>query len=137
MSESEYEHLQDSIKDIIIEPGLEAFETKYQGRGYGITLEFDEFTCVCPRTGLPDFATILIEYIPDDRIIESKSLKLYLNAYRNVGIFSEHAVNKILDDLVAACEPRFAEVIGSFAPRGGVSITVNAVHGDRCDCITG
>lgn len=131
MTESEYEHLQDEIKDLIIEPALEAFGNKYPHRDYEIHLEFDEFTCVCPRTGLPDFAVIEIDYIPDDLIVESKSLKLYLNAYRNIGIFSEHAVNKILDDLVLACSPKFVEVSGTFAPRGGVGITVTASFGIR------
>lgn len=132
MSESQYEHLQETIKDLVIQPGLEAFENKYPDRRYEIRLEFDEFTCVCPRTGLPDFATIRIRYIPNRSIIESKSLKLYLNAYRNIGIFSEHAANKILDDLVRACRPRFAEVTGAFAPRGGVNITVMVTHGVAC-----
>lgn len=135
MPESQYEHLQDTITDLVIEPGLEAFENMYQDREYKILLEFDEFTCVCPRTGLPDFATITIEYIPDGLIIESKSLKLYLNAYRNIGIFSEHVVNKVLDDVVRICKPRFAEVTGTFASRGGVGIVVNAVHGSKGSCI--
>ena len=135
MPESQYEHLQDTIKDIVIEPGLEAFANMYQDREYEILLEFDEFTCVCPRTGLPDFASITIEYIPDRLIIESKSLKLYLSAFRNIGIFSEHVVNRILDDVVRVCEPRFVEVTGTFAPRGGVGITVNAVHGMKGSCI--
>ena len=129
MPESEYEHLQDEIKDLIIEPPLEAFENKYPHRDYEIHLEFDEFTCVCPRTGLPDFATIVIDYIPDELIVESRSLKLYLNAYRDVGIFNEHAMNKILDDLVLVCSPKFIEVSGTFAPRGGVGITVTASFG--------
>ena len=129
MPESEYEHLQDEIKDLIIQPPLEAFDNMYPHRDYEIHLEFDEFTCVCPRTGLPDFAAIVIDYIPDDLIVESKSLKLYLNGYRDVGIFNEHAVNKILDDLVLVCSPKFIEVSGTFAARGGVGITVTASFG--------
>jgi len=131
MPESEYEHLQDEIKDIDIQPPLEAFENKYPHRDYEIHLEFDEFTCACPKTGLPDFAVITIDYIPDEHIVETKSLKLYLNAYRDLGIFSEHVVNKILDDFVLACSPKFAEVNGSFAPRGGVGINVVASFGKK------
>jgi len=131
MKEHEYEHLQEGIRELRIEPEIQAFENKYPDRDYHVRLEFGEFTCVCPRTGLPDFATILIDYVPDRLIVESKSLKLYLNAYRNVGIFNEHAVNKILEDFVRACRPKFAEVTGIFNPRGGVSITVQAFHGDE------
>jgi 7-cyano-7-deazaguanine reductase len=130
MITSEYEHLQDEIRNLVVEPGLEAFENKYPDREYHIQLKFDEFTCVCPRTGLPDFATILIDYIPAEFVVESKSLKLYLNGYRDIGIFSENVVNKILGDMVAVCQPRFAEVTGIFNPRGGVDITVTACHGD-------
>lgn len=130
MTESEYTHLQDSIKGLRIEPTIEAFENVYQEKAYQIILEFDEFTCVCPRTGLPDFATIIITYVPGKHVVESKSLKLYLNGYRNVGIFNENVVNKVLDDLVSSCDPLYAEVKGIFNSRGGVGITVKADHGD-------
>ena len=128
MTPSQYEHLQDAIQSLVIEPGLEAFENNYPENEYQVQLKFDEFTCVCPRTGLPDFATIIIDYVPAKLIIESKSLKLYLNAYRNLGIYSENVVNKILQDIVETCSPRSAEVTGMFSPRGGVDITVSACY---------
>ncbi|MGC8645007.1 MAG: preQ(1) synthase [Thermoplasmata archaeon] len=91
-----------------------------------ITIETDEFTSVCPRTGMPDFGKITIHYLPDRRIIELKSLKLYLHKYRNVGIFQENAVNKILSDLVKSASPRFMVVIGEFNPRGGIRTRIVA-----------
>ena len=131
MKEQEYEHLQEGIRELRIEPEIQAFENKYPDREYHVRLEFGEFTSLCPRTGLPDFGTVLIDYVPDRLIVESKSLKLYLNAYRNVGIFNEHAVNKILEDFVQACKPRFIEITGIFNPRGGVGITVQVSRGDK------
>ncbi len=110
---------------------LETFENQYPGRSYEILNRCPEFTSVCPKTGQPDFGTIYVEYIPDKRCIELKSLKLYLAAYRNEGIFYEHVTNKILDDLVAACQPRWMEVIGEFNVRGGITTTVTATHGER------
>ena len=95
-------------------------------RDYTVNIEFPEFTCVCPRTGLPDFADIKIEYIPDKLIIELKSLKYYFVSFRNVGTFHEDVVNKILDDLVAACAPRKMTVTGEFGVRGGIKTTVTA-----------
>jgi 7-cyano-7-deazaguanine reductase len=107
---------------------LETFPNKNPGRHYTVTLETDEFTCVCPMTGQPDFATITIRYIPDQKIVESKSLKLYLWSYRNEGVFHEHVTNQILDDLVAALDPLECHVTGAFKVRGGISITVQADH---------
>src|SRR5690349_19146369 len=107
---------------------LEAFPNKNPGRSYMVTLVCDEFTCVCPMTGQPDFATITIQYIPDQKIVESKSLKLYFWSFRNEGHFHEHVTNLILDDLVAALEPHFCEVVGAFAVRGGIALTVEAQH---------
>jgi 7-cyano-7-deazaguanine reductase len=107
---------------------LETFPNHHPGRRYLVTLESDEFTCVCPATGQPDFATITIKYIPDQRIVESKSLKLYLWSYRNEGVFHEHVTNTILDDLVAALDPHWIEVTGAFRVRGGITITVTASH---------
>ena len=103
---------------------LETFPNRHQGRHYLVSLECPEFTCVCPMTGQPDFATISIRYIPDERVVESKSLKLYLWSYRNEGTFHEHVTNCILDDLVAALRPVACEVAGVFSVRGGISITV-------------
>jgi 7-cyano-7-deazaguanine reductase len=107
---------------------LETFPNHHPGRRYTVRLVSDEFTCVCPATGQPDFATITIAYIPDQRIVESKSLKLYLWSYRNEGVFHEHVVNTILDDLVAALDPHQMEVTGAFKVRGGISITVVASY---------
>lgn len=106
---------------------LETFPN-HTSRNYTITLQTEEFTCVCPMTGQPDFAKIQIEYIPDKKIVESKSLKLYLWSFRNEGIFHEHLTNLILDDLVAALKPRFCKVCSQFAVRGGIGITVNAEY---------
>jgi 7-cyano-7-deazaguanine reductase len=97
-------------------------------RDYTVNIEFPEFTCVCPRTGLPDFANIKIEYIPDQLIIELKSLKYYFVSFRNVGTFHEDVVNKILDDLAAACAPRKMTVTGEFSVRGGIKTTVTASY---------
>jgi 7-cyano-7-deazaguanine reductase len=107
---------------------LETFPNHNPGRRYTVTLSTDEFTCVCPATGQPDFATITIKYIPDKRILESKSLKLYLWSYRNEGVFHEHVTNTICDDLVQALNPHWIEVTGAFKVRGGISITVVATH---------
>jgi len=107
---------------------LETFPNRHPGRRYTVSLTSDEFTCVCPATGQPDFATITIKYIPDKRILESKSLKLYLWSYRNEGVFHEHVTNTICDDLVAALDPHWMEVTGAFRVRGGISITVVATH---------
>lgn len=107
-------------------PKIEVIENKNAARDYTVNIEFPEFTCVCPKTGLPDFATIKIEYIPDKLIVELKSLKLYFVAYRNVGTFHEEVVNQILDDLVAACQPRKITVVGEFNVRGGIKTTVTA-----------
>ncbi len=105
---------------------LEAFPNHNPDRFYHVTLETNEFTCVCPMTGQPDFATIRVDYVPDKSVIESKSFKLYLWSYRNEGVFHEHVVNTILDDLVNALEPHWCKVTGIFNVRGGIGITVIA-----------
>jgi 7-cyano-7-deazaguanine reductase len=110
---------------------LETFPNHDPERDYIVRLETDEFTCVCPATGQPDFASLTVEYIPDQKILESKSFKLYLWSYRNEGVFHEHVTNKILEDLVAALEPRWCRVRGAFKVRGGIAITVEAEHGRR------
>lgn len=107
---------------------LETFPNHHPDRDYTVTLVTDEFTCVCPATGQPDFATMTICYIPDQRIVESKSLKLYLWSYRNEGVFHEHVTNIILDDLVKALDPRKCEVKAEFGIRGGITITVQAIY---------
>jgi len=103
---------------------LETFPNEYPERDYSIQITCPEFTSVCPKTGQPDFGSITIVYTPDQACVELKSLKLYLQQFRNQGIFYEMVVNRILDDFVAACRPRWAEVIGEFTPRGGISTTV-------------
>ncbi len=110
---------------------LETFPNHHRGRSYVVTLKTDEFTCLCPATGQPDFAKLVIEYIPDRKIVESKSLKLYLWSFRNEGVFNEHVANVILDDLVAALSPRWCRVSADFAVRGGIAISVEAEHGKR------
>ncbi|HOL94440.1 MAG TPA: preQ(1) synthase [bacterium] len=107
---------------------IETFDNAYPGRRYTIAITCPEFTSVCPKTGNPDFGTIRIEYIPDKQCIELKSLKIYLFGYRNQGIFYEMVINKILDDLVAACEPLWMKVEGDFNPRGGITTVVRAVY---------
>ncbi|MHC4941839.1 MAG: preQ(1) synthase [Planctomycetota bacterium] len=105
---------------------LETFENAYPGRDYEIDITCPEWTAVCPKTGQPDFGTIHIRYVPDKLCIELKSLKLYIFSYRNEGIFHETVTNRILDDLVAACQPRRAEVEGRFNVRGGITTVVTA-----------
>ena len=101
---------------------LETFENKHQDRDYMVTLNCPEFTTLCPITGQPDFGTIVINYIPDVRMVESKSLKLYLFSFRNHGDFHEDVVNIILNDLIELMHPRYIEVRGLFNPRGGIAI---------------
>ncbi|MFC1746837.1 preQ(1) synthase [Candidatus Neomarinimicrobiota bacterium] len=95
-------------------------------RSYTVQISIPEFTCVCPRTGLPDFGTIIIKYIPDELIIELKSLKYYILNFRNIGIFHEKVTNRILDDLREVLHPRRIEVTGDFHPRGGIKTIVTA-----------
>ncbi|MCK5709699.1 MAG: NADPH-dependent 7-cyano-7-deazaguanine reductase QueF [Deltaproteobacteria bacterium] len=105
---------------------VETFENQYPGREYEIYISCPEFTCLCPKTGQPDFATINLKYVPDKLCIELKSLKLYMFSYRDVGEFHEHVTNKILDDIVEACSPIRAEVTGDFNVRGGIKTVVRA-----------
>jgi 7-cyano-7-deazaguanine reductase len=107
---------------------LETFPNQFPDRDYRIEVTCPEFTAVCPKTGQPDFGTIIIDYVPDRTCIELKSLKLYLFDYRSKGIFYEHSVNTILDDLVAACRPRRMTVIGQFNPRGGITSRITASY---------
>lgn len=107
---------------------VETFDNKYPDRDYTITIENKEYTSMCPMTGLPDFGTITINYVPDRKCLELKALKYYFLEYRNQGIFYEAVVNKILDDLVAACQPRSMEVTGEFSVRGGLSSVVKVTY---------
>lgn len=111
-----------------VKPELEVFDNPNPQRNYTISIEIPEFTSVCPKTGLPDFGTIEIDYVADATCIELKSLKYYFLSFRNRGIFYEAVVNEILDDLVAACQPRFMEVIGEFTARGGISSTIRTSY---------
>jgi len=111
---------------------LETFENKHPGHDYWVRFNCPEFTSLCPITGQPDFAEIRISYIPDCRMVESKSLKLYLFSFRNHGGFHEDCVNVILKDLVRLMEPRYIEVTGLFTPRGGISIYPYANYGRPC-----
>ncbi len=107
-------------------PELETVPNPHPGREYEVEISCPEFTCVCPRTGQPDFATIEIRYVPDRRIVELKSLKLYLFSYRQSGIFHEDVTNRVLDDFVQASQPLRCEVTGRFNPRGGITTVVRA-----------
>lgn len=109
---------------------LETFVNKHPGREYLVTFLCPEFTSLCPKTGQPDFAKIIINYIPNEKMVESKSLKLYLFSFRNHGDFHEDCVNIILNDLKDLMEPKYIEVIGLFTPRGGISIYPFANWGD-------
>ncbi len=122
---------------------LETFDNRYPNREYVVEFDCPEFTSVCPVTGQPDFARIVITYIPHGLCLESKSLKLYLGSFRNTGMFHEEITNRILDDFVKACQPRWARVRGTMNPRGGISIDVTAEYSGseqkdpRCGLTTG
>lgn len=105
---------------------LEAFPNRTTDRFYRVTLETDEFTCLCPMTGQPDFAHIQVQYVPDRLVVESKSFKLYLWSFRNEGAFHEHVVNQIRDDLVKTLDPHWLKITGVFNVRGGIGITVES-----------
>jgi 7-cyano-7-deazaguanine reductase len=105
-------------------PSIECWENQYPG--YDIEIVIPEYTAICPKTGLPDFGTIYVNYVPDQLCLELKSLKEYINAYRNLGIFYENAVNRILKDLVEACKPLSMRVRGEFTPRGGIQSRIEA-----------
>jgi len=123
MKKSSYEGLQENIRKSKT-PAIEVWKNQYSGRRYLVHIDIPEFTCICPKTGLPDFAAVSIEYVPAQCCIELKSLKDYMTFYRSVGIFHEHFVNKLMDDLVKASRPHWAKVIARFNPRGGITTTV-------------
>jgi 7-cyano-7-deazaguanine reductase len=105
-------------------PEIETWPNQYAD--YEIEIDMPEFTSVCPKTGLPDFGRLLLRYVPDKRCLELKSYKMYLNAYRSLGIFQENVVNRVLRDVVKAANPKMASVVGEFAPRGGLGTVVTA-----------
>jgi len=127
MSKKTYEGLQENVRALKT-PKIEIWRNKYADREYMVDLTTDEFTCICPKTGLPDFATIKVLYKPNQGCLELKSFKYYLMFYRNVGIFHEHLTNKILDDIVNACQPRWAKVEVLMKPRGGIQTVVTAEY---------
>ncbi len=115
---------------------IETFDNPHPQRNYSIQHFAPEFTSLCPKTGQPDFGTIEIEYIPDKLCVELKSLKFYLQGYRNTGAFYEDLVNRVLDDLVSALSPRSMKVVGKFTPRGGMHSTVEANQQPDIGCPT-
>jgi 7-cyano-7-deazaguanine reductase len=110
---------------------LDVVPNPHPDRDYEVSLEIPEFTCLCPKTGQPDFATIRIRYVPDLHLVELKSVKLYMWSYRDEGAFHEDVTNRILGDFVAVAAPRWIEVVGDFAVRGGIKTVVRASHGKR------
>lgn len=120
-----YEGLQEDIRKLKT-PKIETWKNQYADKEYTITLDIPEFTCICPKTGLPDFAAVKIEYSPDKYCIELKSFKMYTIFYRGVGIFHEHLINRMLEDFVNAAKPRRVKITGIFNPRGGITTTVAA-----------
>jgi len=131
MAPSSEKHMKNNVQsaDSVQTDMLDAIEYQYRlQRDIDIVIKQPEYTSVCPMTGLPDFGCIAITYRPDLKIIELKSLKFYLLQFRNVGIFYEHVVNRILEDLVAVLEPKFMEVTGDFTARGGITTKVTAVY---------
>lgn len=127
MKRSKYEGLQDKIRTMKM-PRIEVWKNQYADKDYVVEINVPEFTCLCPKTDLPDFAAITVRYKPDRWCAELKSLKYYMLFYRDVGIFNEHVVNKILEDFVRCCKPRWAEVVGVFNPRGGMSTTIRCEY---------
>lgn len=107
---------------------LEAFDNPYVNRDYQIHMEIPEFTCLCPKTGQPDFAKLILDYIPDKKCVELKSLKLYIWSYRDQGVFHEAVTNKIMDDLVALLKPRYLRLTSRFYVRGGIFTNVSVEH---------
>ncbi len=125
-----YEGLQKKIRSLKT-PRIQTWENQYPDRIYTIKIETPEFTCICPKTGLPDFAHILIEYCPRKYCVELKSFKMYTIFYRNIGIFHEHFTNKVLEDFVRACKPRWAKITAIVNPRGGITTTVIREYKER------
>ena len=120
-------------QDALTPEVLETFPYEYPAREALVEIETDEWSCVCPFSGLPDFGMLAIRYLPSDVCIELKSLKYYLTSFRNVGIYQEHAANRVLEDLVACSTPRWMEVELDYRLRGGLHTTVTVVHGDDPD----
>lgn len=125
-----YEGLQENVRELDL-PAIEVWENKYDDKAYVVKFDTPEFTCICPKTGLPDFAHIFIEYSPKKSCLELKSFKEYIVSYRDIGIFHEHVANRILEDLVKACSPAWMKVRGQFNTRGGITTTVEAEYKEQ------
>ena len=124
---SSYEGRQRNIRALKT-PAIEVWENQYPDRDYVVDLTIPEFTCICPKTGLPDFAVIKVSYRPAKVCLELKSLKMHLIFYRDIGIFHEHLVNKLMDDFVKACKPRWMKIEVNMNPRGGIATNVTAEY---------
>ena len=122
---SDYQPFQSKFQSAKL-PALEVVDNHYSDRDYVVRFEIPEFNCVCPKTGLPDFATLTIDYVPAKKLVELKSLKLYINGYRNLGIFHEHVANRVMDDLVAATSPKKLRLTADFNVRGGIHTVINS-----------
>ncbi|MCB1169544.1 MAG: NADPH-dependent 7-cyano-7-deazaguanine reductase QueF [Leptospiraceae bacterium] len=122
-----YEGRQDHIRGLEM-PAIEVFENVYEDRSYRIDMEIPEFTAICPKTGLPDFGIIYLSYRPGSYCLELKSLKEYITAFRDIGIFHENVANRILEDLVAACNPRWMRIHADYNVRGGIKTRVTATY---------
>ncbi|OED34372.1 NADPH-dependent 7-cyano-7-deazaguanine reductase QueF [PVC group bacterium (ex Bugula neritina AB1)] len=127
MEKKTYQNAQGDLSNLQT-PDIEVWENQYKDRDYTVSFELAEFTCVCPKTGLPDFATLYLNYVPEKWCIELKSFKMYILFYRDIGIFHEHFVNKILDDIVKACSPRSASLKAIVNTRGGILTTVESIY---------
>jgi 7-cyano-7-deazaguanine reductase len=125
--QSSYEGLQKGVRQMRT-PAIEVWENQYPDREYTVKLDIPEFTCICPKTGLPDFASIIIEYSPARHCVELKSFKMYTTAFRGIGIFHEHFVNRLMDDFTRACKPRRCTITAVFNPRGGITTTVTRTY---------
>ncbi len=124
---SSYEGKQNNIRTLKL-PEIEVWENQYPERDFIVDLTIPEFTCICPKTGLPDFAVIQVKYKPSKVCLELKSLKMYLIEYRTVGVFHEHLVNRLMDDFVKTCKPRWMKVEVIMNPRSGIATTVTAEY---------
>ncbi len=130
MNKKSYKGLQGDIRGWKT-PAIDTFENIYDDRDYEITMSAPEFSCICPKTGLPDFAVLNLKYVPDKCCLELKSFKEYLLCYRNKGIFHENVINKIVDDIVVAIKPRRLKLEGQFNSRGGIQTTVVREYSSR------
>ncbi len=124
MKKSSYDGLQKNVSKLKT-PEIEVWQNEYANKVYTINLDIPEFTCICPKTGLPDFAIIRIEYSPKKFCVELKSFKMYTIFFRNVGIFHEHLINKMFEDFLRQVSPRWVKITGVFNPRGGITTTVS------------